>query len=207
MAFVDRLLPHQWDGRRLLRFLAGLALLAASFLTPSPAVCTAPAAVGPAPSPVVAAAPASLPSAPAVAAAPVPAGLAFAPAPTGLLFAPAPAGRAFAPAPAGLPFAPAPAGRASAPALAGLPFLPAPDGLASVSALAGLASPSAVSVGSVVGRAVEGPATAIDQVPAVVDEPVAAPVEVRPAAVTVEAGTFADSECQRAFGSRAPPRA
>ena len=106
MAFVDRLLPRQWDGRRLLRFLAGLALLAASFLSPAPTATAAPA-------------PAS----------------------------------------------------------------------------------------SVVGRAVEAPATVIDQVPAVVDEPVAAPVEGRPAAVTVEAGTFADSECQRAFGSRAPPRA
>jgi hypothetical protein len=105
MAAIERLLPRHWDGRRLMRFLAGLALLAASFLAPAPAMAAAPA-------------PAS----------------------------------------------------------------------------------------SVVSTTVEAPASAIDQAPAVVDAPVAAPVEAKPAAVTVEAGTFADSECQRAFGSRAPPR-
>ena len=45
MAFVERLLPRHWDGRRLLQFLTGLALLALAFALPASAVATpAPAA-------------------------------------------------------------------------------------------------------------------------------------------------------------------
>lgn len=43
MAIVERLLPRYWDGRRLLRFLAGLALLALAFAVRVDAVATAPA--------------------------------------------------------------------------------------------------------------------------------------------------------------------
>jgi hypothetical protein len=45
---VARLLPRHWDGSRLLRFLAGLAMLALAFTTPtftSPVEATAPPAV------------------------------------------------------------------------------------------------------------------------------------------------------------------
>jgi hypothetical protein len=42
---VARVHPRNWDGRRLLRFLAGLAMLALAFTTPAPAA--------PAPPPVV----------------------------------------------------------------------------------------------------------------------------------------------------------
>ena len=35
MAFVERLLPRHWDGRRLLQFLTGLALLALAFAVPA----------------------------------------------------------------------------------------------------------------------------------------------------------------------------
>ena len=42
---VARVHPRNWDGRRLLRFLAGLAMLALAFITPAPAP--------PAPPPVV----------------------------------------------------------------------------------------------------------------------------------------------------------
>jgi hypothetical protein len=42
---VVRMLPRHWDGQRLLRFLAGLALLALAFLPrPDVALATAPAA-------------------------------------------------------------------------------------------------------------------------------------------------------------------
>lgn len=44
MAIVERLLPRHWDGRRLLQFLAGLALLAMSFALRADVVAT-PAAV------------------------------------------------------------------------------------------------------------------------------------------------------------------
>lgn len=57
MAIVERLLPRYWDGRRLLQFLAGLALIALSFTLSSTLradVVAAPAA----PAPVSAAAPA-----------------------------------------------------------------------------------------------------------------------------------------------------
>ena len=40
MAFVERLLPRHWDGRRLLQFLTGLALLALAFAIPGAAVAT-----------------------------------------------------------------------------------------------------------------------------------------------------------------------
>jgi hypothetical protein len=42
---VARVLPRYWDGRRLLRFLTGLAMLALAFTTPAPAPAPAPAAV------------------------------------------------------------------------------------------------------------------------------------------------------------------
>jgi hypothetical protein len=48
MALLARLLPRDWDGRRLLQFLTGLALLALAFAAPA-----APAAAAPAPAPVV----------------------------------------------------------------------------------------------------------------------------------------------------------
>jgi hypothetical protein len=38
MAIVARLLPRNWDGGRLLRFLTGLALLALTFVAPAVAV-------------------------------------------------------------------------------------------------------------------------------------------------------------------------
>jgi hypothetical protein len=38
-------LPRNWDGPRLLRFLAGLAMLALAFTTPAPAALEAPAPV------------------------------------------------------------------------------------------------------------------------------------------------------------------
>jgi hypothetical protein len=44
VAIVERLLPRHWDGRRLLQFLAGLALLAMSFALRADVVAT-PAAV------------------------------------------------------------------------------------------------------------------------------------------------------------------
>jgi hypothetical protein len=40
VAFVERLLPRHWDGRRLLQFLTGLALLALAFAMPGAAVAT-----------------------------------------------------------------------------------------------------------------------------------------------------------------------
>ena len=40
MAIVERLLPRHWDGRRLLQFLTGLALLALAFALPGGAVAT-----------------------------------------------------------------------------------------------------------------------------------------------------------------------
>jgi hypothetical protein len=43
VAIVERLLPRYWDGRRLLRFLAGLALLALAFAVRFDAVATPPA--------------------------------------------------------------------------------------------------------------------------------------------------------------------
>jgi hypothetical protein len=43
VAIVERLLPRYWDGRRLLRFLAGLALLALAFAVRVDAVATPPA--------------------------------------------------------------------------------------------------------------------------------------------------------------------
>ena len=46
MAIVERLLPRHWDGRRLLQFLAGLALLAMSFTLRADVVAT-PAAPAP----------------------------------------------------------------------------------------------------------------------------------------------------------------
>ena len=46
MAFVERLLPRHWDGRRLLQFLTGLALLALAFAIPAEAVAT-PASAAP----------------------------------------------------------------------------------------------------------------------------------------------------------------
>jgi hypothetical protein len=42
VAIVERLLPRYWDGRRLLRFLAGLALLALAFAVRVDAVAAAP---------------------------------------------------------------------------------------------------------------------------------------------------------------------
>src|SRR5688500_18111244 len=48
VAVVARLLPRHWDGSRLLRFLAGLAMLALAFTTPtfaSPVEAAAPPAV------------------------------------------------------------------------------------------------------------------------------------------------------------------
>ena len=87
--------------------------------------------------------------------------------------------------------------------LAGLALLAA-SFLAPAQAAAAAPAPAP----AVVSRSIEAQATVIDQTPAVAVEPiVAAPVEAKPAAVTVEAGTFADSECRRAFGSRAPPHA
>jgi hypothetical protein len=47
VALLTRLLPRDWDGRRLLRFLTGLALLALAFAAP-----VAPAAAAPAPAAV-----------------------------------------------------------------------------------------------------------------------------------------------------------
>jgi hypothetical protein len=49
MAVLARLLPRDWDGRRLLQFLTGLALLALAFAVPAAPV----AAAAPAPAPVV----------------------------------------------------------------------------------------------------------------------------------------------------------
>jgi hypothetical protein len=46
---LARLLPRHWDGRRLMRFLAGLAMIAAGLLAPA-----APAVTAAAPAPVVA---------------------------------------------------------------------------------------------------------------------------------------------------------
>jgi len=43
VAIVERLLPRYWDGRRLLRFLTGLALLALAFAVRADAVAAAPA--------------------------------------------------------------------------------------------------------------------------------------------------------------------
>jgi hypothetical protein len=48
MALLARLLPRDWDGRRLLQFLTGLALLALAFAAPA-----VPAAAAPAPAPAV----------------------------------------------------------------------------------------------------------------------------------------------------------
>lgn len=48
VAVVARVLPRHWDGSRLLRFLAGLAMLTLAFTTPSvasPVEATAPPAV------------------------------------------------------------------------------------------------------------------------------------------------------------------
>jgi len=129
-----------------MRFLAGLALLAASFLAPAPAVAA------PAPPHAV------VSGSDAPVAAPVAAGVVV-------------SGSAQAVAPALVVAAP-------------------------------------VAAGVVVGRSVEAPATVTDQAPVIADEPVAVtPIEVEPAAVAVEAGTYTDGECQRALGSRAPPRA
>jgi hypothetical protein len=50
MAVLARLLPRDWDGRRLLQFLTGLALLALAFAAPAAPVA---AAAAPAPAPVV----------------------------------------------------------------------------------------------------------------------------------------------------------
>ncbi|MEV4351393.1 hypothetical protein AB0J83_43610 [Actinoplanes sp. NPDC049596] len=68
MAAVTRVLPRHWDGRRLLRFLTGLAMLALAFTVPAPREPVTLAA-SPAPLPAVRgeAAPAAVP-APAVAA-------------------------------------------------------------------------------------------------------------------------------------------
>jgi len=44
VAIVARLSPRYWDGRRLLRFLAGLALVALSFAGPAQVAVAAPAA-------------------------------------------------------------------------------------------------------------------------------------------------------------------
>jgi hypothetical protein len=43
VAIVERLLPRYWDGRRLLRFLTGLALLALAFAARVDAVAAPPA--------------------------------------------------------------------------------------------------------------------------------------------------------------------
>ena len=50
MALLARLLPRDWDGRRLLQFLTGLGLLALAFAAPAAPVAAAGA---PAPAPVV----------------------------------------------------------------------------------------------------------------------------------------------------------
>ena len=42
---VARVLPRNWDGSRLMRFLAGLAMLALAFTTPAPAVPATPPVV------------------------------------------------------------------------------------------------------------------------------------------------------------------
>ncbi|WP_203734305.1 hypothetical protein [Paractinoplanes durhamensis] len=42
MTAVARVLPRHWDGRRLLRFLTGLAMLALAFTTPAPAAPATP---------------------------------------------------------------------------------------------------------------------------------------------------------------------
>src|SRR3954452_6421684 len=73
-------LPRYWDGRRLLRFLTGLAMLAFAFTAhvpaaPPPVVATPPPAAFAAPAPPVVTAPA-----PAAFAAPAPAQAAAAPA-------------------------------------------------------------------------------------------------------------------------------
>ena len=69
MALLARLLPRDWDGRRLLQFLTGLALLTLAFAAPAAPVAAAsapaPAVVSPA-GPVVEA-PAAEGSAPVVA--------------------------------------------------------------------------------------------------------------------------------------------
>ncbi|MET3430121.1 hypothetical protein BJ973_009333 [Actinoplanes tereljensis] len=44
MTAVARVLPRNWDGHRLLRFLAGLAMLALAFTSPVPATPMAPPA-------------------------------------------------------------------------------------------------------------------------------------------------------------------
>ncbi|GGQ54846.1 hypothetical protein [Couchioplanes azureus] len=46
MAVVARLLPRLWDGRRLLQFLTGLALIALAFAAPALAAAPAPPATG-----------------------------------------------------------------------------------------------------------------------------------------------------------------
>jgi hypothetical protein len=48
VAVLARLLPRDWDGRRLLRFLTGLALLALSFTVPAAPALAAPALAAPA---------------------------------------------------------------------------------------------------------------------------------------------------------------
>ncbi|GAA0554046.1 hypothetical protein GCM10010172_40770 [Paractinoplanes ferrugineus] len=40
VTFVARVLPMHWDSRRLMRFFAGLAMLALAFTTPAPAPAT-----------------------------------------------------------------------------------------------------------------------------------------------------------------------
>ena len=49
MAVVARILPRHWDGRRLLRFLTGLALIALAFAVRVDGPAAASAALGPAP--------------------------------------------------------------------------------------------------------------------------------------------------------------
>ena len=64
MAAVQRILPRHWDGRRLLRFLTGLALLALAFTLPAqvaPVPAAPPAAAVSSASPADAAATADAP--------------------------------------------------------------------------------------------------------------------------------------------------
>ena len=46
MAFIERLLPRNWDARRLMSFLAGLALIALSFTAGTQPAQAAPASAG-----------------------------------------------------------------------------------------------------------------------------------------------------------------
>ena len=144
MAIVERLLPRYWDGRRLLRFLAGLALLALAFAVPAVAVTD-----------------------------PAPATVSIAQVTT-----------------------------VDAAATVSIAQVTTVDAAATVS-IAQVTTVDAAAVAAVV------PVAQVDRATTTALSPVTAPRSVVfvPIAAPIEPTTFAEGECQHAWGSRGPPLA